>query len=68
MRPSLKPESNSEMEIGDAVILPDGSQGTITQLPRSVGRKRPRVLVNTLSGEQWVHLDELKEVHRASER
>lgn len=56
------------MEIGDAVILPDGSQGTIMQMPRSVGRKRPRVLVNALSGEQWVHLDELKEVPREAQQ
>ncbi len=52
------------MDVGDTVTKAndDSFRGTIIQLPRSSGRKRPRALVATLSGESWVHLDELKKV------
>jgi hypothetical protein len=52
------------METGDTVTLaadPD-FRGTILQMPRSVGRKRPRALVGFHGGERWVHVDELKPV------
>jgi len=48
------------MDIGDQVLTPNGL-GTIKRLPRSEGRKRPRVLVATTEGDLWFHLDELKE-------
>jgi hypothetical protein len=48
------------MDIGDPVVLADGTAAVLLKLPRSEGRKRPRVLVATLNGEQWVPLDELK--------
>lgn len=50
------------MEIGDTVTKTSDPnfRGTIIQLPRSVGRKRPRALVASLGGEQWLHLDELR--------
>ncbi len=49
------------MEIGDTVTKTADAQfrGTIVQMPRSVGRKRPRALVASLGGENWVPLDEL---------
>jgi hypothetical protein len=52
------------MDVGDPVTKTsdDTFRGTIVQLPRSIGRKRPRALVATLSGESWVPLDELKKV------
>ena len=50
------------MEIGDTVTKTSDPnfRGTVVQLPRSVGRKRPRALVASLGGEQWLHLDELR--------
>jgi hypothetical protein len=52
------------VDIGDTVtkVSDDTFRGTIVQLPRSIGRKRPRALVASLTGETWVHLDELKKV------
>jgi hypothetical protein len=52
------------MEIGDTVTKTSDAafRGTVVQLPRSVGRKRPRALVASLGGESWLHVDELKKV------
>lgn len=52
------------MSVGDTVtkLADDSFRGTIVQLPRSIGRKRPRVLVASLDGESWIHLDELKKI------
>lgn len=50
------------MDVGDPVLLPDGSLGTLKRLPRSEGSKRPRALVASPQGDIWLHLDELKEV------
>ncbi len=52
------------MSVGDTVtkVNDDTFRGTIVQMPRSVGRKRPRALVASLVGESWVPLDELKKV------
>jgi hypothetical protein len=52
------------MDIGDTVTKASDStfRGTIVQLPRSIGRKRPRALVASLGGETWVPLDELRKV------
>lgn len=52
------------METGDTVTLTTDSdfRGTILQMPRSVGRKRPRALVGYQGGERWIHVDELKKV------
>ncbi len=52
------------MSVGDTVtkLGDDTFRGTIVQLPRSVGRKRPRALVASLGGEAWMPLDELKKV------
>ncbi len=52
------------MSVGDTVtkVSDDAFRGTIVQLPRSVGRKRPRALVATLSGETWGFMDELKKI------
>lgn len=49
---------------GDPVLLIDGTQGTLLKLPRSEGRKRPRALVQLLSEQRWVHLDELKAIEQ----
>ena len=55
------------MEIGDTVTKTSDTtfRGTVIQLPRSVGRKRPRALVASLGGEQWLHLDELRNASQA---
>ena len=55
------------MEIGDTVTKTSDPnfRGTVIQLPRSVGRKRPRALVASLGGEQWVPLDELRPAPQA---
>lgn len=52
------------MDVGDTVTKTSDStfRGTIVQLPRSVGRKRPRALVASLAGEAWMPLDELRKV------
>lgn len=52
------------MEVGDTVALVgnEAFRGTIVQMPRSVGRKRPRALVQSLQGQQWLFIDELKKV------
>jgi hypothetical protein len=52
------------VNVGDTVTKTsdDTFRGTIVQLPRSIGRKRPRVLVASLAGETWMPLDELKKV------
>jgi hypothetical protein len=52
------------METGDTVTLTTDSdfRGTILQMPRSVGRKRPRALVGFQGGERWIHVDELRPV------
>ncbi len=52
------------MSVGDTVtkVNDDTFRGTIVQMPRSVGRKRPRALVASLVGEAWVPVDELKKV------
>lgn len=57
------------MDVGDTVTKTSDStfRGTIVQLPRSIGRKRPRALVASLAGEAWVPLDELKPVQPESE-
>lgn len=49
------------MEVGDTVSLASDKTflGTVVKVPASVGRKRPRVLVRSQSGEQWFHMDEL---------
>jgi hypothetical protein len=57
------------MDIGDTVskVSDAAFRGTVVQLPRSIGRKRPRALVASLGGETWVPLDELKLVEPESE-
>ena len=52
------------MDVGDTVTLVNNDvfRGTIVQMPRSVGRKRPRALVQSLQGQQWMFIDELKKV------
>lgn len=52
------------MTVGDTVTkVSDSSfRGTVVQMPRSVGRKRPRALIASLGGEAWVFLDELRKV------
>lgn len=57
------------MDVGDTVtkVSDESFRGTIVQLPRSVGRKRPRARVASLGGEAWVPLDELKVVQPDSE-
>lgn len=52
------------MDVGDTVTKASDAnfRGTIVQLPRSVGRKRPRALVASLTGEAWVFVDELRKV------
>jgi hypothetical protein len=57
------------MDVGDTVTKSSDStfRGTIVQLPRSVGRKRPRALVASLAGEAWMPLDELKVVQPETE-
>ncbi len=52
------------MSVGDTVtkVSDDTFRGTIVQLPRNVGRKRPRALVASLVGEYWVPVDELKKI------
>ncbi len=57
------------MEIGDTVTKTSDPnfRGTLVQLPRSVGRKRPRALVASLNGEAWVHLDELASAPKAAD-
>lgn len=50
------------MTAGDPVTLAEDRsvKATIVRLPRSEGRKRPRVLIKTDQGvEMWVHVDEL---------
>jgi len=49
------------MDVGDTVTkVSDASfRGTVVQLPRSVGRKRPRALIASLTGEAWMPVDEL---------
>ena len=60
MRPSRR-QGENYVEIGDTVTKTSDAQfrGTIVQLPRSVGRKRPRALVASLGAQEWLHLDEL---------
>lgn len=50
------------MEPGDTVTLASDMtfRGTLVRLPRSVGRKRPRALVQSQLGEQWIPVDELR--------
>ena len=50
------------MDVGDTVTLASDSdfRGTLVKLPASIGRKRPRALVQSTLGEQWYHLDELR--------
>lgn len=52
------------MDIGDTVTRASDSQfrGTVVQLPRSVGRKRPRALIASINGEAWIPVDELRKV------
>ncbi len=49
------------MSVGDTVGLALDPQfrGTVVQLPRSTGRKRPRALVQYQGGEKWFFMDEL---------
>jgi len=37
-------------------------QGIVKKLPRSIGRTKPRCLIETEDGERWVGVDELVEV------
>lgn len=57
------------MDIGDTVTRASDAQfrGTVVQLPRSVGRERPRALVASLNGEAWIPVDELRKVETDSE-
>ena len=57
------------MDIGDTVTKTSDAQfrGTVVQLPRSVGRKRPRALIASLNGEAWLFVDDLKKVEADSE-
>jgi hypothetical protein len=48
------------MNEGDTVVLQDGSQGVLLKMPRSEGRKSPRALVQTIHGENWVPVADLK--------
>lgn len=52
------------IDTGDTVtkVSDPSFRGTVTQLPRSIGRKRPRALVTSLSGSEWVHIDDLRKV------
>jgi len=52
------------MDVGVTVTkVSDSSfRGTIVQLPRSIGRKRPRALVASLAGQEWMPIDELRRV------
>jgi hypothetical protein len=52
------------MEVGDTVTKSGDTnfRGTVVQMPRSVGRKRPRALVASVSGEAWLFVDELRKV------
>lgn len=58
------------MEPGDTVTLASDMtfRGTLVRLPRSVGRKRPRALVQSQLGEQWIPVDELRPVQPSSEQ
>lgn len=57
------------MNVGDTVALTvdPNFRGTLVQLPRSVGRKRPRVLVQYQGGEKWFFMDELVEAKNETE-
>jgi hypothetical protein len=57
------------MNVGDTVstVVDPNFRGTVVQLPRSVGRKRPRALVQYQGGERWFFMDELKEVASGEE-
>ncbi len=58
------------MEVGDTVTKASDPtfQGTVVQMPRSVGRKRPRALIASLSGESWLFVDELRTVQPDNEQ
>lgn len=58
------------MEPGDTVTLASDStfRGTLVRLPRSVGRKQPRALVQSQLGEQWIPMSELRPVQSNSEQ
>ena len=49
------------MKEGDQVALGNLTV-TLVKLPRSSGRSRPRALVSIDGAQQWVHVDELKEI------
>lgn len=57
------------MEVGDTVTRTSDPnfRGTVVQLPRSVGRKRPRALIASLNGETWVPIDELLPLPKADD-
>lgn len=57
------------MEVGDTVTKTSDPnfRGTVVQLPRSVGRKRPRALIASLNGEIWVPIDELLPLPKADD-
>lgn len=57
------------MEEGSRVALKDIPyiQGTVKKLPRSVGRTKPRCLIETEDGERWVGVDELVELPQDSQ-
>ena len=58
------------MEPGDTVTLASDStfRGTLVRLPRSVGRKAPRALVQSQLGEQWIPISELLPVQETNEQ
>lgn len=58
------------MEVGDTVTLVNDTsfRGTLLRVPRSVGRKVPRALVQTLSGEQWMPIGDLRKVEPENEQ
>lgn len=49
------------MEVGDTVTkVSDATfRGTVVQLPRSIGRSRPRAQIASVNGNEWLHVDEL---------
>jgi hypothetical protein len=49
------------MKEGDQVALGNLTV-TLVKLPRSAGRSRPRALVSIDGAQQWVFMDELKEL------
>lgn len=58
------------MEVGDTVTLASDStfRGTLVRVPRNVGRRSPRVLVQSTKGEEWLLLGDLRPVQSDNEQ